>query len=149
MKGIVALTQALTENITLTSRNALTSLNLNKNGIRDESATALAELIKKSTTLTSLSLNHNDIGNKGATIIFNALKENTTLTSLNFYGNDIDEEGIFILAEALKENSALTSLSLFRYDSLGESNSENVARELSAIAYILKKNQRGKIMSIV
>jgi hypothetical protein len=73
---------------------------------------ALAEVLKTNTTLTKLNLSKNSIGNQGASAFAEALKTNTTLTTLDFSWNYIDIKGAKKLVEAMKINSTLTTLYL-------------------------------------
>ena len=93
---------------------SLSSLKLNDSDIGDAGATALAEVLRTSTTLNSLGLwNNPGIGNPSVTSLCEALKVNTTLSSLNLSETGISDAGVLSLVEVLKTNtSSLTSLSL-------------------------------------
>ena len=93
---------------------SLSSLYLNCGDIGDAGATALAEVLRTSTTLNSLGLlNNPGIGNPSVISLCEALKVNTTLSSLNLSGTGISDAGVLSLVEVLKTNtSSLTSLFL-------------------------------------
>ena len=93
---------------------SLSSLKLNDSDIGDAGATALAEVLRTSTTLNSLDLlNNPGIGNPSVISLCEALKVNTTLSSLNLSGTGISDAGVLSLVEVLKTNtSSLTSLLL-------------------------------------
>ena len=93
---------------------SLSSLYLNCGDIGDAGATALAEVLRTSTTLNSLGLlNNPGIGNPSVISLCEALKVNTTLSSLNLSGTGISDAGVLSLVEVLKTNtSSLTSLLL-------------------------------------
>ena len=93
---------------------SLSSLDLNYSDIGDAGATALAEILRTSTTLNSLGLSNNPgIGNPSVISLCEALKVNTTLSSLDLSGTGISDAGVLSLVEVLKTNtSSLTSLLL-------------------------------------
>ena len=95
--------------------NVLAELDLSRNGIGNQGATALAITLKRNATLTSLTLNENRIEKEGAMELASALKVNNTLTYLDLaYNEGIGPEGAVALGDALKSNKGLTTLDLSR-----------------------------------
>ena len=93
---------------------SLSSFHLIVSDIGDAGATALAEVLRTSTTLKSMDLQKNPgIGNPSVMSLCEALKVNTTLSSLDLSGTGISDAGVLSLVEVLKTNtSSLISLSL-------------------------------------
>jgi hypothetical protein len=90
----------------------LTLIDLNRNNIGDDGATALAKALLVNESLTSISLDDNKISNQGATALAKALHANKSLTMIDLDRNKISDEGATALAEALQVNESLTKLYL-------------------------------------
>ena len=100
--GAIALGQAETLS------GCLEEIDLSKNEIGDEGATALAEGLggRKNSTLTKLSLKDNRIGDAGAGAFVEHLDHNQTLTNLVLSGNDdISSARLRILDMLLKHRT--------------------------------------------
>jgi Ran GTPase-activating protein (RanGAP) involved in mRNA processing and transport len=69
------------------STTEVNKLNLNRNGLGDEAAIALAEFLKTNETLTYLSLHDNNIGDEGVCALADVLRTNNTLKSLFLTNN--------------------------------------------------------------
>ena len=118
--GAIAIADAVRSN----PKSSLKYLHLTKNGLRARGATAIAELLKVSTTLQSLfivtqqgtsHLNNeadNLIGDEGMAAIAEALKVNTALTVLCVTSNSVGDRGLASLAEALKVNTVLAQIDI-------------------------------------
>jgi len=92
--------------------SALRTLDLSRNNIGSEGASALGEALKVNAVVTNLQLGTNEIGVDGAKAIADALKVNAVLTILYLGDNKIGDDGAKAIAEALKVNAVLTKLSL-------------------------------------
>ncbi len=95
----------------LAENQALATLDLTRNGLRDEDARVLADVLKTNGTLTTLSLAINNIGNDGILALAVALKANATLSKLHLHGNLCSDDRAALLLDALKGNRVLTDLS--------------------------------------
>jgi len=78
----------------LNSKNALTTLDLSRNRLADESAELIARLIKDSAGLRTLNLGNTELGTHAILHISVALRENRTLTSI-----DLEDPRLFSLQE--------------------------------------------------
>ena len=104
---------------------ALRTLDLSRNKIGPEGASALGEALKVNAVLTELRLNWNNIGAEGAIAIAEALKVNAVLTNLDLFNNSIGAEGAIAIAEALKVNAVLTKLDI-RINRMGDAGEKAV-----------------------
>ena len=119
---------------------ALRTLDLSRNKIGPEGASALGEALKVNAVVTTLDLgwnkigdSWNSIGDNGAKAIAEALKVNAVLTKLKLLGNNIGPEGAIAIAEALKVNAVLTKLEL-GYNSIGDDGAKAIAEALKVNA---------------
>jgi Ran GTPase-activating protein (RanGAP) involved in mRNA processing and transport len=103
-KGAIVILKAL-QNV------PIQTLDLETNLLQDSMCPALVELLKSSTTLVALNLERNDIRLEGATLIAQALKTNTVLRNLNLGFNRCSNAGTLI-GDALKVNRTLLTLNL-------------------------------------
>ena len=95
-------------------------LDLCGNQIRDQGASAIAEMLEHNRSLTRLDLRSNDIGVDGASAIFFALAKNSTLTDLDLgvppvgggVRNRLGAKAVETLSSLLKSNRSLFHLSL-------------------------------------
>lgn len=87
---ITALCESISEPNVL---NTLTSLNLRRNNINEESSYYLGEYLRKNHKLEKLDLSNNCISDEGCRHIVHSLRGNTTLKLLNLLGNNISETG--------------------------------------------------------
>jgi Ran GTPase-activating protein (RanGAP) involved in mRNA processing and transport len=104
-KSITVLAGALNKTI-------VSAVHLSHNEIKDEGATALAQLLKTNQTLKYFSIAENMITAKGGKVIAEALKCNSTLHTLYFDHNPLGDEGMGAIAEALKKNHTLRVVNL-------------------------------------
>ena len=96
-------------------------LDLCGNLIRDQGASALAEMMVRNKSLTRLDLRSNDIGIDGAAMVFEALLQNSTLTDLDMGAvvtgggsrNRLGLKAVTNLSSALETNRSLMFLSLY------------------------------------
>lgn len=96
------------------------ALDLCGNQIRDQGASAIAEMLAHNRSLTRLDLKSNDIGVEGAVAIFEALNMNSTLTDLDLgipavgggVRNRLGAKAVEKLSSLLKSNRSLFHLSL-------------------------------------
>lgn len=96
----------------LSHNTVLESLNLNRNKIGTDGATALSRALRHNTTLTNLYLAMCQIPRVGVSSLLDLVKENTTLQSLNLYGCKLWADHLPLLSQALIENSSLTDIAL-------------------------------------
>lgn len=96
----------------LKDSTALTSLNLDYNGIGDQGAAALAEALKINSALKELMLENNNIGDAGAGALARALTVNKALVELDLKQNKIGVVGVTAFSAALEENGSLLGLFL-------------------------------------
>jgi Ran GTPase-activating protein (RanGAP) involved in mRNA processing and transport len=83
---------------------------LERNGIHEEGASHIAELLNSTSVVNSLLLNRNPIGDKGLQAIFSALKQNKTLKKFRVTGCGMTDTGVASLADALHTNNTLETL---------------------------------------
>jgi len=93
--------KAIADNLLHTS---LESLELPRNKIGTDRATAIANAIANSKTLKKLNIASNNIGTTGAIAIANSLKHNHTVKVLDISYNDIGEDGFITISEAITNN---------------------------------------------
>jgi Ran GTPase-activating protein (RanGAP) involved in mRNA processing and transport len=89
----------------------LKNLNLSSNRIGTKGAKKLAKGLGLS-NLVFLNISHNNIKNMGAWSIGKALSKNKTLLSLGLADNKISDRGAHFLSESLKSNDTLEELTL-------------------------------------
>ena len=107
-------------------------LNLISNSIGDEGGKAIGEALTNNTSVTHLDLTWNNIGAEGGKAIAGALASNTSVTHLYLSYNNIYDEGGKAIAEALISNTSVTHLHLSR---------NNIGNEgVLALASMLKNN---------
>jgi Ran GTPase-activating protein (RanGAP) involved in mRNA processing and transport len=99
-----------------TNNNILKILDLGKNGITDEGAKYLAQMITNNTTLTSLFLQENNISDIGALPLASAIQHyNKTIKVLDLSDNEqITDESIDPLVQMIKHNQSLNNLCMSR-----------------------------------
>lgn len=112
--GLMSITSATAIGRALASeRTALTHLNLENNGITDETVELIAHGLVANHSLRHITLSANEIGNTGAQHLGQALLQNSTLKSMDLRGNHIGNDGAMALANALEhQNRSLYSLVL-------------------------------------
>ncbi|MEZ6044363.1 MAG: hypothetical protein R3C11_02030 [Planctomycetaceae bacterium] len=88
------------------------SLLLGTDGIGDQGAADVAQLIRQNTNLRVIYLGCNKITSVGVKEIARAIQETDHISSLWLKRNPLGEEGYQILAEMLKSNTSLTILDL-------------------------------------
>jgi Ran GTPase-activating protein (RanGAP) involved in mRNA processing and transport/serine/threonine protein kinase len=89
-----------------------TAIFLDNNGISDTDATALADLLNRSTAITSVDLSSNRIGPAGAASLAAVLTADNAITWLDLSKNTIGVAGARSLAKAFMVNSAIISVYL-------------------------------------
>ena len=114
LQGLIISDQSATSLANALKKNKiLITLTLNYRYLSNTGTKSLADALKTNTALTTLTLHGNDIGDPGTKSLADALRENTTLTTIYLYSNSIGVSGAAILADALKKNTALTTLDLY------------------------------------
>jgi len=113
----------------------VTELELSGNEIGEEGAKAIAEALKVNAVLTSVDLQSNSIRDDGAKAIAEAMKVNAVLTTLRLDGNEIGSEGAIAIAEALKVNAVVTTLDL-RWSKIGVDGAKAIAEALKVNAVV-------------
>ena len=83
---------------------------LMSNGIHEEGASHIAELLNSTSIVSILLLGWNPIGDKGLQTIFDALRQNKTLRFLSVSDCGMTDTGVASLADALHTNSTLERL---------------------------------------
>ena len=86
---------------------------LEKNEIREEGASHIAELLNSTSIVSELWLGGNPIGDKGLQTIFDALKQNKTLKELGVSDCGMTDTGVASLADALHTNNTLKTLFIY------------------------------------
>jgi hypothetical protein len=110
--GLTDETVALISN-GLNSNHTLRHIALSNNSIGDAGAQHLAHSLTLNSTLKSLDLKDNSVGNAGAIALAFALDhQNRSLYSLVLEGNDIEEAGLAALCRAIVDNPAFEYLSI-------------------------------------
>ena len=107
--GALILADALNDNKTLEE------LVLDDNRVCDDGVYSLVKTLSiKNNILKKLSLGNNGITNEGAKQLAQMIKTNKILTCLKLYQNEITDGGIQILADAIeKHNTTIEVLDLF------------------------------------
>jgi Ran GTPase-activating protein (RanGAP) involved in mRNA processing and transport len=98
-------------------------------GIKDESAIAIANILKTNTALKKINLEFSAISAFGAIAIADVLKNNTTVEELNVSNNKIGEGGTIAIAEVLEANKTLKSLVL-KSNNIGVKGLERISEAL-------------------
>jgi hypothetical protein len=88
----------------------LVVLTMNRCGLGDDGATALAQGLEFNKHTANLSLQHNKIGDHGAAAFGVLLSVNSNITRLDLSWNDVRARGADGLAQGLKENISLHTL---------------------------------------
>ena len=106
-KGIYSLAQVLAEN-----NSTLKTLSLGWNGITDEGAEYLAEMLKTNRTLSELWLPCNKISDQGVKLLANALIQyNTSLKTLSLDVNEsVSDSSVSFLIDMMNQNQSLDAL---------------------------------------
>ena len=94
----------LTRTARLQGSSALTEVNLKRNNMGDDGATAEADALKRNVSLLKLSLEVNRIEDSGATQIADALAINATLTSIELAGNPFTPAALGLIQSAVQRN---------------------------------------------
>ena len=100
--------------------NRCLDMNLGRNGIHEEGASHIADLLNSTSIVSTLWLDGNPIGANGLEILFNALKQNKTLKELSVTRCDMTDIGVASLASALDTNNTLKLLYIDRNDEISE-----------------------------
>lgn len=105
--GVIVLSDALRNN-----SSALKRLDLSQNGITDEGAEYLAQMLKINKILIYLTLSNNEISNQGLQSLASALQnDNNTLQRLSLTGNRlVDDSCVDSLINMFKKNQSLERL---------------------------------------
>jgi Ran GTPase-activating protein (RanGAP) involved in mRNA processing and transport len=124
-KGVYSLTRILSLDTSI-----IRSLSLANNGITNEGAQYIAEILKKNTSLTLLRLDNNDIGDKGMEALSNTLaQDNNILQELSISNNKlISDSSVDSLVHLLENNGSLRNLEM-----TGSSISETEKTRLKSI----------------
>jgi hypothetical protein len=105
---------------------AVTELDLHRNDIGVEGATAIAIALQVNTAITMLNLNWNNMGDAGVAAIAAALKGNAALIKLHLQGNSMGAAGAKAIGDALRENTALTAIGMYD-NSIGDAGATAIA----------------------
>lgn len=113
---------------TLNNNEALEELVLDDNRVCDDGVYSLVKTLSiKNNTLKNLSLGNNGITNEGAKQLAQMIKTNKILTCLKLYENEITDGGIQILADAIeKHNTTIEVLHLFKNKLLTDSSVDSL-----------------------
>ncbi|KAL0242653.1 hypothetical protein GEMRC1_005216 [Eukaryota sp. GEM-RC1] len=117
---------------------SVAAINLRNNTIGDQGASALAEALKVNPSVTSVDLSYNTIGDEGARALSDVLKVNISVAAINLRNNTIGDEGARALSDALKVNTSVTIIDL-ESNSIGDEGGR-------ALVDALKVNTRLKIL---
>ena len=79
---------------------------MSSNAITDESALAIAEVLRDNEALTELNIQHNHIGDRGAVALAESLRANSVFTLLNLQHNMLTDEGASALLAVLQSNTS-------------------------------------------
>jgi hypothetical protein len=90
--------------------NTHLKMQLNRNGIQEEGASHITELLNSTSIVSDLWLDGNPIGDKGLQTIFDALKQNKTLKYFSVSKCGMTDTGVASLAGALHTNDTLEKL---------------------------------------
>jgi hypothetical protein len=106
-EGVYSLAQALAEN-----NSTLKALSVGWNGITDEGAEYLAEILKTNRTLSELWLPCNQISDRGVQLLANALiQHNTNLKTLSLDANEgVNDSSVTYLTDMINQNQSLDVL---------------------------------------
>lgn len=96
----------------LRTNKTLTKLDLSWNGIRADSALALAKSLEVNDTLKTLLLAYNAFGDMPSQVLGRALKSNKALTELDLESNSINPKAATVLANAISFNETLLKLNI-------------------------------------
>lgn len=107
----------------------LTTLDLRRTGLNDETAPLIANMLETNKTLHELSLYVNKIGDKGIATIMQSMAKNTTLTWLNIGDNAFTDEAADDIVQMMKTNKTLKSLGL-DFANFGDLGANKIATEL-------------------
>lgn len=116
------------------------TLNIGAQGLQDDDAIAIAEILSNDNELQSLSLPRNKISDKGAKALAKAIEGHDNLKYLDLSDNLIGNEGALAFAVAIQKNNTLVDLNL--------SNNEFTDNAAKAIADALKLNYSLKHVQI-
>ena len=100
--------------------NRCLEMNLRRNGIHEEGASHIADLLNRNSIVSTLWLDGNPIGANGLETLFNALKQNKTLKELSVTRCEMTDTGVSSLASALDTNNTLKLLYIDRNDEISE-----------------------------
>mmetsp|Transcript_6830 Transcript_6830/g.11357 ORF Transcript_6830/g.11357 Transcript_6830/m.11357 type:complete len:191 (-) Transcript_6830:1367-1939(-) len=119
--GLTAIAEALAEN------TSLTEFGLNgNNGVGDEGAEIIAEVVKTNGRLRSLHLCGFGIGREGATAVSGVLRFGKSLMRLNLEKNNVRSEGALAFAQILVTNTTLVELNVMN-NNIGDEGAEHMA----------------------
>lgn len=104
--------ESIAELLKLVPAQNMKVLDLSNNGLGDQGAEALVEVLGEQTNLNSLKLGSNNIGYRGFIAIFNALKHSKANVELDINHNSFDVTTINAISDLLPETN-ITSLSLW------------------------------------
>ena len=94
--------------------SSLHVVDLSDNGLDEEGAAAIADMLKTNTCMQELNLSFNSIGNEGATTIANVLTLNSSLRCLALRRNGIGNKGAFAFASKLPQMRGLKELIMIK-----------------------------------
>ena len=118
--------------------NTHLSMELRRNGIHEEGASHIAEVLNNTSIVGGLWLSGNEIGDKGLQTIFNSLKQNNTLKDVNVYSCDMTDAGVPSLAEAMNINTTLERLHIFGNDVITDNGLKCLVKVLSSSSRLVE-----------
>ena len=117
----------------------LSKFNVSHNGITDEIANDLAEILSHNVGLKELDLSYNCLHATGAMTIFKGMKSIWHLSKFNISHNNITDEVTADLVEILSQNAELTELD-FSYNCLQATSVTTILKEMRSILHLSKFN---------
>ncbi|RLN51872.1 hypothetical protein BBJ29_005873 [Phytophthora kernoviae] len=111
---------AIIEELVATPTSKCRSIDFSRNGLGDEGAQAVAQLLRSYPRLEELDVSFNDIGDEGAFMLAEALAENSTLLSFSLHSvaegsqtkTKLSEKGLCRLAQAIQSHKTLARIDL-------------------------------------
>ena len=106
-----------------------------RNGINEEGASHIAEVLNNTSIVSELRLYSNPIGDKGLQTIFNSLKQNNTLKVLYVSHCGMTDAGVPSLAEAMNINTTLKGIYINGNDAITDNG-------LTCLVEVLSRSSR-------
>ncbi|KAL7462609.1 hypothetical protein ACHAXS_002991 [Conticribra weissflogii] len=94
------------------------TLDLSRNDLGPDGASALAAALEQNMTVTSIKLNGNSLGDQGAIAISKCLRDNISITSIELRENGIGNTGAIALMDAIAVHQTIVNLDLSNNESI-------------------------------